>query len=210
MPNKHRMQRIHARPKVVLLIVSPLLLLGVVCALLLGYLSNPFPSLIHYATTKSESFPAIDTTALSAKQLSLVKVLKSEFESQRKGEYYSEGATEAWCANFVSWTMRESGQPLKNPVSGSWRIPGTKTLKTYYQQQSAWRSQGYLEDLYQPRVGDVIFYAPSSIFGQHVNIVLKNENGTLTTIGGNEGGQVRVSTNKIAELSGIIGYGLLN
>lgn len=84
----------------------------------------------------------------------------------------------AWCANFVSWVLREAG-------AGS-HYPGypTAAVATYSGAMSKVpRSQA--------RPGDLGFYESG---GSHVNIVYRNDGGSLTTIGGNEGPQVKQQT----------------
>ncbi|MBB3036522.1 hypothetical protein [Hoyosella altamirensis] len=75
------------------------------------------------------SFPDVEVTELDERQAAVIEVLRTEFAENPPGEKYSEGADEAWCANFVSWVMREAGMPLENPNSGWWRIPGVYTLE---------------------------------------------------------------------------------
>jgi hypothetical protein len=155
---------------------------------------------------EKQPFPDIDASGLTAYQQKVVALLKQEYAAQEPGTKYSEGASEPWCADFVSWIMREAGSPLENPNSGSWRIPGVATLQAYYQSSGAFQpySSGY-----QPVLGDVVMYGGDGIFGQHTNIVLKNDNGILTTIGGNENGKIRVYTNEDTDGARIVGYGVL-
>lgn len=98
--------------------------------------------------------------------------------------------------------MRESGSALANPASGSWRIPGVYTPTEYYRDSGRFRGPGY-----QPRPGDVVLCSPGWRFRQHTNIVVVNDDGELTTIGGNEGG-INVGSVK-ADDRGIVGFGLL-
>ncbi len=149
-------------------------------------------------------FPAIDTAALSSEQAAVVAVLEREFADPGDGPKYAEGVTEPWCADFVSWVMREAGLPLSNPNSGSWRIPGVYTLQEYY--ESAGRFTP-VDAGYQPRTADVLLYSDSSPFTQHTNIVLSAENGVVTTIGGNEFGTVRIHRFTLAEVAGVVGFG---
>lgn len=150
------------------------------------------------------SFPALDPSTLDADQRALVAVLEREFADPRRGPDYAEGQVEAWCADFVSWTMRAAGRPLSNPHSGSWRIPGVYTLQEYYQSVNRFVP---IEDGYRPRTGDVLLYGPGSSFGQHTNIVLTADDGVLTTIGGNEFDHVRVHRFPLADVSDVVGYG---
>ncbi|WP_280348994.1 CHAP domain-containing protein [Nocardia neocaledoniensis] len=151
-----------------------------------------------------EPFPALDSEHLDEQQLSLVEVLRREYENPGAGTKYAEGVDEAWCADFVSWTMREAGRPLANPNSGSWRIPGVYTLTEYYQNVGRF-TPGDVG--YRPRLGDVVLYGPSSPLGQHTNIVLKVDGDAITTIGGNEMGAVRVRTIDVSETTDLVGYG---
>ncbi|MGS2806352.1 CHAP domain-containing protein [Nocardia sp. MW-W600-9] len=151
-----------------------------------------------------EQFPALDSEQLDEQQSALVDVLRGEYDRPGAGTKYAEGVEEAWCADFVSWTMRAAGRPLANPNSGSWRIPGVYTLTEYYQQVGRF-TPGNVG--YRPRTGDVVLYGPSSPLGQHTNIVLKAEGDTITTIGGNELGGVRVRTIRPAETADLVGYG---
>lgn len=158
------------------------------------------------STSHKENFPDIDTSSLSKEQKQIVSLLEQEFRTQPNGTKYSEGVNEAWCADFVSWIMKQSGQPLNNPNSGSWRIPGTYTLREYYQSVGKFKPASAN---YTPKVGDTMLYDNPSPFGQHVNFVIKNTKGVITTIGGNEPGGIRVYTHTIKDDAGFIGYGVL-
>lgn len=79
------------------------------------------------------TFPQIDTTNLHPTRQKIISLTKTEFEAQSTGTKFSQGVREAWCADFVSWIMQQAGAPLKNPHTGGWRIPGTFTLREYYE-----------------------------------------------------------------------------
>lgn len=148
------------------------------------------------------SFPVVDTSQLSPGRSAVVHVLAQEYAAQSPMMKYSEGNDEPWCADFASWVMRESGKPFVNPNSGSWRIPGVMTLTDYLHAEGRWEPVGY-----SPLPGDMVLYDKPSPKGQHVNIVLINDNGTLTTVGGGEGTNVGLSTYKITDDPGIRGFG---
>lgn len=150
------------------------------------------------------SFPELDPSVLDAEQRTLVAVLRREFADPGSGPDYAEGQVEAWCADFVSWTMREAGRPLSNPHSGSWRIPGVYTLQEYYASVDRFVPAGAG---YQPRTGDVLLYGPDSPFGHHTNLVLAAGDGAVTTIGGNEFDQVRIHRFRLADVADVVGYG---
>lgn len=152
--------------------------------------------------TASPAFPVVDTTALSSGRAAVVRILGQEYAEQAGMAKYSDGNDEPWCADFTSWVMRESGQPFANPNSGNWRIPGVLTLTAYLKDEGRYETPDYA-----PRPGDMVLYDEPSPKGQHVNIVLINDNGTLTTVGGGEGRGVGLSTYVAADDSGITGYG---
>ena len=144
---------------------------------------------------------------LSPTRQKIISLAKAEFKAQSAGTKFSQGAEEAWCANFVSWVMHQAGVPLKNPHTGGWRIPGTFTLREYYEAASRFKPAN---SGYQPLPGDVAIYRNSLVFGDHTNIVLKNDNGVLTTVGGNEMNRIRVFTNRDKQYDGLLGYGVPN
>lgn len=151
-----------------------------------------------------EVFPEIDTTNVSTTRRAIIEVAREEHRAQPAGTKYSEGVEEAWCADFVSWIMREVGAPLTNPHSGSWRIPGIFTLKEYYESVGRFYPAG---SEYVPRPGDVAIYQNSPRFDDHVHIILRVDDGVLTTVGGNENNRVRVYENTERDYRGLLGYG---
>ncbi|WP_024800011.1 CHAP domain-containing protein [Nocardia sp. BMG51109] len=149
-------------------------------------------------------FPDIDGSALDPGQARIVAVARAEFADPGDGRKYAEGVEESWCADFVSWVMREAELPLENPNSGSWRIPGVYTLQEYYEARQRFAAAG---SGYQPRTGDVVLYDHDSPFGQHTNIVLTADADTLTTIGGNEQGEIGIHHYARADVPGMVGFG---
>ncbi len=150
-------------------------------------------------------FPDIDTSQLSPTQQNLVTLLKEEYKAQPQGTKYAQGVSEPWCADFVSWIYKKAGKPLVNPNSNSWRIPGTITLRDYFKSKHQLKLAA---SNYQPKVGDVMLYENPSPFGNHTNIVIKNDNGKITTIGGNEYGTIRIVEHTTPDKDGFIGYGV--
>ena len=153
------------------------------------------------------AFPDIDTANLSPTRQKIISLAKTEFKTQSAGTKFSQGAEEPWCANFVSYIMKQAGAPLKNPHTGGWRIPGTFTLREYYEANGRFKP---VNSGYQPLPGDVAIYRNSPVFGDHTNIVLKNYNGVLTTVGGNEANRIRVFVNRDKQYDGLLGYGVPN
>lgn len=155
---------------------------------------------------KMAEFPHDFGANLTPTQLMIISLTEREYKEQPPGTKYSEGISEAWCVDFISWTFREAGIPLENPNTGGWRIPGTVTLRDYYQANGRFHPA---KEGYQPSAGDVAIYQGSPIFGDHANIVLTNVNGVLTTVGGNEAGRIRVYENAEQNYTGLIGFGSL-
>lgn len=156
------------------------------------------------ASAPDEPFPELDTSTLSVRRQQIIMLTEQEYNSKSPGTKYSEGVKEAWCADFLSWVMKAAGAPFANPNSGSWRIPGVYTLREYYESTGKFRAAN---SGYTPLPGDAVLYYDSPVFGTHVNIVLENKNGVLTTIGGNENGKIRVYKNNAKNYKGLVGYG---
>lgn len=150
------------------------------------------------------AFPSFDRSALSERQLRVLDIARAQFDAQRPGTVYSEGVEEPWCADFVSWVFHEAGQPLANPNSGHWRIPGVYTLSEYFQAVGRFEPPEY-----RPRPGDVVLYDEPSPLGLHTNIVVVTDGAEITTVGGNEEGGIRIRTLSVGPDTHLIGYGRL-
>ncbi|NLG54283.1 MAG: CHAP domain-containing protein [Rhodococcus sp.] len=159
-----------------------------------------------YMPWNTAAFPEIDRSTLTAQQAQVVDVLEAEHGENRPGTYYSEGVEQPWCANFVSWVMREAGSPLANPHSGHWRIPGVYTLQEYYQSVGRFEPAG---SGYIPAVGDVVLYENVAWVGQHTNFIIAVDGDTAVTVGGNEMGKIRVHTLDLVGDSAVFGFGRL-
>lgn len=128
----------------------------------------------------------------------IVDAAWKQYTAQNPGTFYSEGTYQAWCANFVSWVLKDAGAPLNSP-NGGWRVPAVQTLNNMFE------SQGKLErpGKYAPKPGDVVLFG-----NDHTNLVVESDpgSGTITTVGGNESN--KVSIQKLSYTSpGITGYG---
>ncbi len=160
----------------------------------------------------TRAFPKLDTNEFSETQPRLLTQLKTEYEKKpvsfdENVLEYTNGVKEPWCADFVSWQMKELGQPFANPHSGNWRIPGVYTLREYYQAERRWQTAGD----YVPKFGDVAIYAASPT-RSHTNFVLSVnvKTQTMLTVGGNEEGRVRIKTKSyLPPHEDLVGFGLL-
>jgi hypothetical protein len=171
-------------------------------AALLSWPAHP-PAPRGAESSQVQRFPPVDRAALSPAALRVIDVLDTQFDEQSPGETYAEGSTEPWCADFVSWVMKQAGTPLENPDSGSWRIPGVYTMQEYYQSVGRFEPPGF-----RPRPGDVVLWGEHSPMGLHANVVVAVEGTAVTTVGGNEGG-IRVRTTDVGPDTGLLGYGRL-
>ena len=200
-----------SKKRCIILSVIALLLIIPIAVITQPKIADKLSSLINSVrldrSPGESAFPDIDTTNLSPTRQKIISLAKTEFKAQSTGTKFSQGAEEAWCANFVSWIMHQAGAPLKNPHTGGWRIPGTFTLHEYYEATGRFKPAN---SGYQPLPGDVAIYRNSLVFGDHTNIVLKNDNGVLTTVGGNEMNRIRVFTNRDKQYDGLLGYGVPN
>jgi len=194
--------------KRILLISIAIILLIALGFIFINSRFNVFPQLYSSWNASSErfQFPDIKKEELTLPQQNIVSILEREYAAQPSGTKYSEGVQEPWCADFVSWIYKQAGISFKNPNSGSWRIPGTYTLREYYESKGKFRSA---RSDYQPKVGDIMLYDNPSQFGQHTNIVIKTNKDIITTVGGNEPGGIRVFQHKEQGAAGFIGYGEL-
>lgn len=81
-------------------------LVAVVGILLWPSRFNFFPQLISVTlSAKGEEFPEINESNLDPAQKKIIDTARMEFKSQPRYTKYSEGNKEAWCADFVSWTI---------------------------------------------------------------------------------------------------------
>jgi len=200
-----------SKKRYIILSVITLLLIVPIAVITQPKIADKLSSLINSVrldrSPGEAAFPDIDTANLSPTHQKIISLAKTEFKAQSAGAKFSQGAEEAWCANFVSWIMHQAGAPLKNPHTGGWRIPGTFTLREHYEVTGQFKSAN---SGYQPLPGDAAIYRNSPVFGDHANIVLKNDNGVLTTVGGNETNRIRVFVNRDKQYDGLLGYGVPN
>ncbi len=199
------------KKRCIILSIIALLLIVPITVIIQPKIADKLSSLINSTrldrSPGEAAFPDIDTANLSPTRQKIISLAKTEFKAQSAGTKFSQGAEEAWCANFVSWIMYQAGAPLKNPHTGGWRIPGTFTLREHYETAGRFKPAN---SGYQPLPGDVAIYRNSPVFGDHTNIVLKNDNGVQTTVGGNEANRIRVFINHDKRYDELLGYGVPN
>ena len=93
---------------------------------------------------------------------------------------YTQGSSEEWCADFVSWVYMEAGDPFLTP---DWRIGavtiGTPSVQSLPQENPTFHLHSYP---YVPQPGDLAI-----IPAQHVELVVGVNSAGITQIGGDEG-----------------------
>jgi len=196
----------------------------VIASLILAYAISSVREGVRTIVTTTEArlsapantpFPAISTNNLSKQQIKIIDLAQAQYDEHpisydQATLTYSQGNKQAWCADFVSWIMLQAGSPYDNPNSGSWRVPGVYTLQQYYQSQHRYAAVGS----YTPQPGDVAFYIGKRYLGlttsSHVALVIKIQGNTMTTIGGNESGRMRIDTQPIRSgVNRLVGFGEL-
>lgn len=80
---------------------------------------------------------------------------------------------EAWCGDFTSWIWQHAGVSVP-------RLPYVPNIKPYGEKTGRWK-----DGPANPEVGDMIIYGR-----EHVGLVVKVENGQVSTIEGNFGDAV--------------------
>lgn len=116
---------------------------------------------------------------------------------------YMNGRREPWCANFVAWSFRQTG----NPLPGNQRsLASVQYMEDQMKAKNKWFRRGAA----QPKPGDVIFFANRGASdkgpGRHVGIVEKVENGRVYTVEGNSGNGVKRRSYSVNDPR-ISGYG---
>lgn len=133
-----------SKKRCIILSVVTLLLIIPITVITQPKIANKLSSFINSVrldrSPGESDFPDIDTANLSPTRQKIISLAKTEFKAQSAGAKFSQGAEEAWCANFVSWIIHQAGTPLKNPHTGGWRIPGTFTLREYYEVTGRFKS----------------------------------------------------------------------
>ena len=116
---------------------------------------------------------------------------------------YSDGANEAWCADFVSWVLKEAGSPYTGGTSGGWRQPGVSGSRAWFEKNGEF----HLKAGYTPKPGDIqINQEGDPTYPDHVAIVVAVNGNMATIIGGNDGSNLKQSEQAI-DAPWVTGYG---
>lgn len=95
---------------------------------------------------------------------------------------FTDGNSEAWCADFVSYVLRLAGQPFSGGQSGGWRLAAAAGVRAWF----AARGRYVTRATAQPLPGDIVYFRHG-----HVGIVVAARGDRLQTIEGNASDAVR-------------------
>jgi hypothetical protein len=96
---------------------------------------------------------------------------------------FTDGHAEPWCADFVSWVLKETGRPFSGGASGGWRLAWTPDIRAWFTVRGRYRTRAVA----QPEPGDVIWFGRG-----HVGFVRRVQGDRIETIEGNAGDAVRL------------------
>lgn len=116
---------------------------------------------------------------------------------------YSQGRTEAWCADFASWIYNQAGYPLKNSNEGNVSAVDEVTQIGKSNDKFEWHDANG----YTPQPGDIQVQKGGQV--SHVSIVVSVNGSKITKIGGNQSGSGGPTTSRVSKdnwMSSTIGY----
>lgn len=114
---------------------------------------------------------------------------------------YTGGVEADWCAYFVSWVLREAGNPLDPDP-----MPAVASILAYAKNNGTFHPKGEIG--FTPQPGDIAIYKEGvGLYPSHVNIVISYEPAAnkYTSIGGNESDKI-MQANLSAEGSSLTGF----
>lgn len=156
------------------------------------------------------SLAGITTSGCSSNQsgslgTNVVKIAQQELALWDSGalkpgnsfQKYTYGASNDWCAWFVSWVLKTAGHPVDSSATPQW-----PAVKQFLDQST---SLGFIihkaGEGYAPKPGDLAIYDGNG----HINIVTGyDSNGKMITIGGNQAATPNgdFTTSKVSQVSG--------
>ena len=142
------------------------------------------------------------TGAVLAIALKELELKISETSTPVNYHKYTDGISEPWCADFLSWVFKESGKPFTGGASGGWRIAAAAGVMDWFKANGTWidntaanRQSG------PPKPGDVIYYNHG-----HANMVVSLTGTSVKTVGGNQSNMVSSYDKDLADPD-IAGWG---
>lgn len=136
-------------------------------------------------------------STLSTLRQDIVCIAKSQVQLWKNEPYtwrytgyydYSNGVTEEWCADFVSWVYNQAGDPFPDGVRDGWDvsyvgdIPGVSEATAGF----TYHPVGKGDPSYTPVPGDIGIFYTNMEYG-HTAIYIGNSGSTSLWIGGDQG-----------------------
>jgi hypothetical protein len=132
------------------------------------------------ASTASASSPCVGSSGNASGVVAIAL--------QEIGNHYSKytnGRTENWCADFVSWVYKTAGKAFTPtpgvPMLDGWQIPSVDGMKTYLETKGQFFPKSASAPAPQP--GDIVIYKNGM---SHTNIVAEANGYMVKTVGGNQ------------------------
>jgi len=176
-------------------------------------------------TLTTDLVPATSTSCLpgggSTNGASVVSIAQAELAKNVKewdsnALKYTDNGRFAWCASFVSWVYKESGQTITKGSAGGWLHASVLEMRSWFKANGVYFDAG----TQTPQPGDIAFYVQSEAksgqnlgagpSAEHVNIVetVSSDGSSMTAIGGNQDSQVtRWKVNIKAGQYALVGFG---
>lgn len=137
-------------------------------------------------------------SSLSAVRQSVVCTARAELAKWQTSSppsftTYTDGNNEEWCADFVSWIYMTAGHSFTGGESGGWRWPGVYNLANVMPGQNSGFTN-HTEKTYAPKPGDIAIHG-----SDHTNLVVAVSGNSMTTIGGNQGGEHDNSQSQVSQ-----------
>jgi N-acetylmuramoyl-L-alanine amidase len=135
--------------------------------------------------------PTLST--LSQTRQNAVCLAQQEYAKWKSGQLkrgtdfhkYSQGRTENWCADFVSWIYNQAGYPLD---PSHWNQPAVLSLVQIGKENNRWHYHS--SSSYTPKPGDLVIWSETRDPTAHVSMVVAVKGKTMTIIGGNQNATV--------------------
>ncbi|MEO5948775.1 MAG: phage tail tip lysozyme [Candidatus Saccharimonas sp.] len=175
--------------------------------------TDPSATLDSTSATSGSCPPTGSADGASVVSIAQNELAKHVKEWDSNALKYTSGSRWAWCASFVSWVYKESGQTISGGSAGGWLHPSVLEMRSWFKKNGVYFKVG--EQVPQP--GDIAFYVQAEaksgqVLGgaHHVNIVetVSDSGDSMTAIGGNQSNQVtKWKVNIKAGQYALVGFG---
>jgi hypothetical protein len=125
---------------------------------------------------------------------------------------YTEGNPGQWCTMFASWVANQSGSPLFDIHTKSWRFSNSRLFTENLKQNGVFYTrEDITKNNLKPRIGDFVVFWRGNLEDNlgHIDVVVAiNKNGTAGLVGGNVRDRVVYRENfPYLDYYGFLGFG---